>query len=198
MLILMDSTIKKVNELGPHVAQLVTPRSRHRPGAVFAVDNSAFSGFDENLYMACLKRILKKNQKPLFVTMPDVVADHAATMQLWYRWHRDLRLFNRAFVLQDGITDWKQVPWDYCESVFIGGSTEFKLGATVRLLVRYAKLMGKWVHMGRVNSVKRLQYAREIGCDSIDGSGLSRFTRTEMPRMIRAIDNEQLTLLERG
>ena len=33
-----------------------------------------------------------------------------------------------------------------------------------------AKRRRKWVHMGRVNSERRIRYAASIGCDSIDGT----------------------------
>ena len=35
-----------------------------------------------------------------------------------------------------------------------------------------AKARLKWVHMGRVNSLRRLRYASAIGCDSADGTYL--------------------------
>ena len=31
-------------------------------------------------------------------------------------------------------------------------------------------MRGKWVHMGRVNSTRRIRYAASIGCDSVDGT----------------------------
>ena len=37
------------------------------------------------------------------------------------------------------------------------------------------KKRGKWLHMGRVNSLRRLTVAQDMGCDSTDGSSLSMF-----------------------
>lgn len=36
----------------------------------------------------------------------------------------------------------------------------------------------RWTHMGRVNSLRRIRYAKSIGCDSVDGSALAMFTDT--------------------
>ena len=47
---------------------------------------------------------------------------------------------------------------------------EWKLGTAARDLVAEARARRVWVHMGRVNSLKRLRYAAAIGCDSADGT----------------------------
>jgi hypothetical protein len=56
------------------------------------------------------------------------------------------------------------------DALFIGASTEWKLGPSAEALVAQAKDRGKWVHMGRVNSHRRIRYAASIGCDSVDGT----------------------------
>jgi hypothetical protein len=76
-----------------------------------------------------------------------------------------------AFVAQDGATV-DTVPWADFDVLFIGGTTEFKLGSIARDLAGHAKHLGIWVHMGRVNSFKRLRYAQYIGCQSVDGTML--------------------------
>lgn len=65
------------------------------------------------------------------------------------------------------------MPWHTFDVLFIGGSTEWKLGPGARALVAEAKRRGKWVHMGRVNSGRRWSYAEHIGCDSVDGTFLA-------------------------
>ena len=64
------------------------------------------------------------------------------------------------------------MPWDDFDALFIGGTTDWKLGDGAAQLVREAKRRGKWVHMGRVNSLRRMIYAESIGCDSADGTML--------------------------
>jgi len=79
--------------------------------------------------------------------------------------------FPAALVAQGGLMP-DAVPWDDIDALFIGGTTDWKLGPDVVALVAAAKAHGKWAHMGRVNSWRRYDYARSIGCDSVDGTVL--------------------------
>jgi hypothetical protein len=111
----------------------------------------------------------------LFVTVPDVVPNAHATAALFEVWWRALarRGLPAALVAQDGIEHlqrWLSMAWPRVDALFIGGSTAWKLGASAEALVTEAKSRGKWVHMGRVNSDRRVRYAASIGCDSIDGT----------------------------
>jgi hypothetical protein len=116
----------------------------------------------------------RQRERCLFVVAPDVVADAAATLERSAPWLPVIRAegYPVAFVAQDGLED-LTVPWDDFDVLFIGGSTEWKLGAAARRLVADAKARSKWVHMGRVNSHQRLRYAAAIGCDSADGTYLT-------------------------
>jgi hypothetical protein len=95
---------------------------------------------------------------------------------LFEEWYDDLNavLQPLALVAQDGLTT-DRVPWRQIDALFIGGTTEFKMGDTARELVAEAQRHGKWVHMGRVNGHRRIRYAKAIGCDSFDGTSLSWF-----------------------
>jgi EAL domain-containing protein (putative c-di-GMP-specific phosphodiesterase class I) len=59
-------------------------------------------------------------------------------------------------------------------AVFIGGSTDWKLGRHAEAVIRAAQAMGVWVHVGRVNTAQRIEKFLEMGVDSIDGASLSR------------------------
>lgn len=61
------------------------------------------------------------------------------------------------------------IHWDLIDALFIGGSTAWKLGPQVRILIQEARRLGKWVHMGRVNGDPRIKYAFYQQCDSVDG-----------------------------
>lgn len=123
----------------------------------------------------------------LFVVAPDRVADATTTFNLFREWLPEMKATGQpiAFVIQDGLTVWGwldwQLPWDDFDCLFIGGSTEFKLGLYAEKAARMAKERGKWVHMGRVNSRKRFDYARAIGCDSVDGTKFSRWRDRWLP-----------------
>ncbi len=123
----------------------------------------------------------------LFAAAPDVVADAAATLRResvmrmlgWIR-YAGLPV---AFVLQDG-QESLPVPWDDFDAAFIGGSTSWKLGPAARALAAQARARGKWVHMGRVNSLRRLRYAAAIRCDSADGTFLARGPDVNLPKVL--------------
>jgi hypothetical protein len=169
------------------VGDLIVPRARAladrlalRPGK-WAMDNGAFSGFDERAYLRMLERF---HDRPgcLFVTAPDVVGDAKATLALWPFWSRLIRGLGQppAFVAQDGLTA-DRVPWAELGALFIGGSTSYKESHEARNLGGIARAKGVWLHWGRVNSKRRYELALKAGCQSIDGSGFSRFPDTNIP-----------------
>ena len=124
--------------------------------------------------------------------MPDVVASHAGTLERWGRYHSTVTDagYKPAFVLQDGVV-LDEIPWDEMEALFIGGSTEFKLSSTAREATHIAKSERKWVHMGRVNSKKRITIAREWGCDSVDGTYLAFAPDHNTHRLIKMMKYDQ-------
>lgn len=160
------------------IGYLHTPKhfKRNVKGIPEAADNGCFVEWNEKRFVRYLHQLESKSV--IFVTAPDVVADHDATINLWKIWSKVIRQHNLpvAFVLQDGVQI-ETVPWNELDAIFIGGSTEFKLSELVKSIVAEAKKQNKWVHMGRVNSKRRMQYASDIGCDSVDGSGFVRFLR---------------------
>lgn len=88
-----------------------------------------------------------------------------------------------ALVAQDGILD-TPVEWELFDALFIGGSDQMKLGPEGAEIARQAKAAGKWVHMGRVNSKKRLAYAASIGCDSADGTFIGFGPMKNLPKVL--------------
>lgn len=115
----------------------------------------------------------------LFVVVPDAVADHRATLRLWNQWWGTVRDLTGgqpcAFVAQNGATP-RNVPWDELDALFVGGDTEWKLSHYAARLTWEAHERGKWVHMGRVNSAKRIARALGTMCDSFDGTKWSRWS----------------------
>lgn len=148
----------------------------------WAADNDAFSAWDEERYLAMLGKIAGK-PNCLFVTSPDVVGDSAETLRLFDDWKSWVRSTGQplALVGQDGMVN---PPWEEFDALFIGGSTEWKCGEGGRALVIEAKRRGMWVHMGRVNSKKRMTMAHEWGCDSVDGTSVSMFRDTHLPTLL--------------
>jgi len=170
---------------GDGFGRLLSPRQYARAadtahaGIPWAADNDCFQRLDENAYWAMLDAI-RGLPGCLFVTAPDVVGDWILTRGRFAAWRGHLGGFPIGYVAQDGQPA-AEVPWDEIAALFIGGTTAYKLSAEAELLGREAKDRGKWLHMGRVNSRKRFDYARATGCDSVDGTKFSRWRDTWLP-----------------
>jgi hypothetical protein len=109
----------------------------------------------------------------LWMLAPDVPFDAAGTLELSRKWLAPIRELGvpAAFAAQDGC-DVVGLPWDEFDALFLAGSTEWKIGPVAERLAREARDRGKWVHMGRVNSLRRLRIAEWFGCDTADGTYL--------------------------
>lgn len=152
-------------------------------GWTWAADNDCFQGLNEPAYARMLHGI---SDLPgcLFVVVPDVLGDHKETFRQWRLWHpvvAEITGHPVAFVAQDGCT---RPPWEQMDCLFIGGSSEFKCSQQARELVIEAKRQQMWVHMGRVNTDQRMRLAESWGVDSIDGTSVSRFRDTHLPKRL--------------
>lgn len=186
MLVLVSGTTKTVRRLADkwpdHLGILLTPRNRNSMASVtklnlpWACDNGAFSGLDAESFRRMLRRVSEANlDRLLWITCPDKIADATTTLQMFEEWHKEVRAAGPiAFVGQDGQED-LVLPWEKFDCLFIGGSTRWKLSEAAGSLIQEAKDRRKHVHMGRVNSRRRLVTAMDAGCDSVDGSSLSMF-----------------------
>lgn len=163
------------------------PQGNKRPkGVVWCADNSCFSDkWDEAKWWKFLEANAHAASDCLFAVAPDVVGDAQATFDRSTSWLPKIRAlgYPAAFVLQDGATD-DLTPWDDFDCLFVGGSTEYKLGSEARAYVAEAKARGKWVHCGRVNSEKRWLFADAIGCDSADGTYLTFGPDINLPKLL--------------
>lgn len=176
------------------LGQLACPVGRNRiyPGVVYAADNAAFSGFDAGKFVLMLHRLSCMVNKPLWVSAPDVLCDAAATASQWLMWRARIECYGLrpAYVLQDGQERFA-IPWS--PAYFVGGSTSFKLSRTAAMMVRSLKRDGAMIHMGRVNTLDRVRYARDIGCDTIDGTAYSRWGDIFIPRCLDVLEEAMHT-----
>jgi len=179
-----------------HLGVLITPQNRNGLCDLplpWAVDNAAFSNPDDHKFFnLCVDTWgMTGHNPPEWVAVPDAVGDHRATLRLFFdwvvQWQAELgeTPFPLAFVLQDGCRE-EEVPWDFIAAVFVGGTDQFKLQQSGPL-IRAAKERGKIVHMGRVNSLKRIKFAHSLGVDSVDGTCFSRFPNVKIEWAIRYI-----------
>lgn len=199
VLVLVSGATRSIPTAPAWVGRLIVPAARNNPqnvrdGRPWAGDNGALSGFNAEAFI----RMLDDHRGLpgcLFIAAPDVVKKHAdgsivgnakATLAQFPRWARIIRAFGfpAALVLQDGIQP-SDVPWDITDAVFVGGSTAFKYSREVCEIVGIANALGKHAHMGRVVGPGRFWHAKQIGIQSYDTSGFSRFFDEMVRRRIR-------------
>jgi hypothetical protein len=176
------------------LGMIATPAQRRPvpPLATWCADNGCFgvgfpgvgpwlewlAGFTEGERARCA-----------FATAPDVVADHDATVTRSGPWLDRIRQlgYPAAFVAQDGARP-NSVPWDTFDVLFIGGSTRWKLGPEARAVIRRAHDHARPVHMGRVNTWRRLRYAAAVGAASVDGTYLTYGPDVNTRRLLAWMD----------
>lgn len=169
------------------LGQLCSPRERRAPlpGVTWAADNSCFGPQypGDDYWRAWLVRHREHAPRCLFATAPDVVGDAVATLERSAPWLPVIRElgYPAALVAQDGIED-LPIPWDTFDVLFLGGTTEWKLGAGAAQVAAAALVRGKPVHMGRVNSRRRLRLAQSLGCATADGTFLAFAPDTNLER----------------
>jgi hypothetical protein len=152
----------------------------------------AAGGFSAERFRAMLQRPALQAAKAtcLFVAAPDCITveadgtvrgDAAGTLDQFRAWALEIRAagFPVALVAQNGLEHllgrmWREDLWSLVDVLFLGGGPdpalvtpenrdgEWKLSQGARTCVYAAKNRGKRVHIGRVNSYKRLQFGQTI------------------------------------
>jgi len=115
-----------------------------------------------------------------FVVIPDTVGDRDDTMRLLAEWLPRLR--GRAPLLliavQDGMT-----PDDVRHlvrpdvGIFLGGSTEYKI-EKMQVWGNFCAAVGCYLHIGRVNTGRRIKMAAAANANSIDGTSATKYAKT--------------------
>lgn len=127
-----------------------------------------FSEADE--YLDYLDRLPR--ERCLYAVSPDCYPDAVESLRRGMEYAAIIRDmgFPVALVAQDGAEKlaW---PWDAFDVLFVGGKRnvaqprkEWKISREAEDLCRAARNHGKWVHMGRCNSMWKLERARAMGC----------------------------------
>lgn len=135
-------------------------------------DNDAFHGlFDHDAFTSFLIKATPYIARHVFIACPDVLGDAQATSERWSEYAGLIRNhgFRPAFVLQDGHEP-QDIPPD-APALFLGGSTEYKFSDGARACLSAGF---RWLHIGRVNSQRRLHYFQALGAHSADGTTINR------------------------
>jgi hypothetical protein len=194
--------------------QITTPASQNllEPGVAWCADNGIYSRAypGDTQYLRWLST-LADSALCRFAVAPDVVADHGATLERSWPMLRRIRGLGLPVALcaQNG-AEADDLPWDYLDAVFLAGIVEcapcrwvpqvedlpvdrcpmghevgeWKEGAAAAGIAAEAKRLGKWIHMGRVNTQARMMIAKRMGCDSADGTFLTYGPDVNLPRLL--------------
>ena len=176
MKIMLDCSPKKIHEYreryGVDFWQLRTPLTQYAlAGVPYGLDNGCFKRFNEKAWSRLLNEA--EENMPKFVCLPDMVGDAVRTLDLFDAFESKTNGLPRCLVLQDGIGN-HRIDWNKLSAVFVGGSDAFKINEEAMNACKTAKMLGKWVHVGRVNTAQRVRHWLGVA-DSIDGSGISQY-----------------------
>lgn len=141
----------------------------------FALDNDAFTAWRDKKpwsvdeYYRMIERVRLTRQKPLWVAVPDVVADRDKTIAQWAIFAPEIKLLGwpTAFCVQDGMTP-KDVPPN-ADVVFVGGTDGWKFPNLPMWTDNFPR-----VHCARVNAPEMIEACERCGCESVDGTGWFR------------------------
>jgi len=166
--------------------QFRTPLTQYRKGAFdWVLDNGCYTTFKRETFLRMMKDGIE-DDRCKWIVVPDVVGNADATLNRFLDFteeHPEI-LKKAAYVAQDG-QSMALVPWEDIDCLFIGGTDSFKDGVQAYQLALEAKRRNKWVHVGRVNGISRMVMWFQVA-DSIDGSGISRYTHMR-DRIVREI-----------
>jgi hypothetical protein len=171
---------------------LVPPEKPTVPeGFLYAIDNGAWHAHQAGEPFPALrfsKLIERHGENADFIVLPDMVCAGRRSLEFSLRWRECLKHIGRPFLLpvqNDPLTGDNMTPADvrpYLGSelgIFVGGDTAWKLG-TLHEWAELAQATGCHLHVGRVNTRRRIRKCAMAGVDSFDGSSASRYSVNAM------------------
>lgn len=151
----------------------------------WALDNGAWSAyqqgkeFDEYAFAKAVDKVAEGAQ---WVVLPDIVQGGMKSLDLTLRWMDRLKgLPTRTLIaVQDGMTpdDVRGYLGPMC-GLFIGGSTAFKENMDAWGML--ARRCNAYLHIGRVNTQRRIRACAQVGANSFDGTSIITFPDTIRP-----------------
>ena len=161
------------------------------PWLPYALDNGAYSCWDKSSNTFNYDKWEQKEPlwrhlifwaqsvaiKPLWAVVPDVPGHAKETLARWPKYAPELKeaRIPLALAVQDGMT-----PGDVGalaiqpDVIFVGGGDEWKWKTVEVWCAAFPR-----VHLGRCNMPEKLNYLESLGCESTDGTGWNRGSRTQ-------------------
>lgn len=168
---------------------LLTPDNpTPREGLKHGIDNGAWKAHIQKLPFdtkAFEKLVDRHGGTADFVVAPDIVAGGRTSLDFSLSWLPKLQHVRLVLLpLQDGMTPTEigsvLTAWPNI-GLFLGGSTEFKLG-TMHMWGGVAHAFGRWYHVGRVNTARRIRECESAEADSFDGTSATMYSCT-LPKL---------------
>jgi hypothetical protein len=156
----------------------------------WCLDNGAWTAyqqgrpFNANAFLVAYEKIAPGAD---FCVLPDIVAGGMRSLDYSLKWQERLDpVCPLLLAVQDGMTpaDVEPLIGDRL-GIFVGGTTRFKED-TLPSWGALARKRSVYLHVGRVNSARRVALCAMAGVDSIDGTSVTRFAQT-LPLMDNAI-----------
>ncbi|MGA0092588.1 MAG: hypothetical protein ACO3JT_09775 [Candidatus Nanopelagicales bacterium] len=160
---------------------------RGLPPLAWALDNGAWGAFSrgETWSADAFRRALDRwGEGADWIVLPDIVAGGRASLDLSLSWLDEVAAAGRPMLLavQDGITAADVRTYlGGGVGVFVGGSTDWKW-RTVSEWAALGREIGCHVHVGRVNSARRIRLCADLGVTSTDGTSATMFAEST-PRL---------------
>lgn len=172
---------------------LVSATGAHRTeGFRFCVDCGAWTAHKQRkpFDVAAFERVLGRlGAQADFVILPDIVGGGLASLAFSLEWlPRVLTQTSLALLaVQEGMTpDDVRPHLGERVGIFIGGADDRWKEQTAETWGRLGRAHGcGWVHMGRVNSARRIAICAHAGLTSFDGTSATRYVKT-LPPLDRA------------
>lgn len=162
---------------------ILTPDINQDHGMRYAIDNGAYGCYlrQQPFDAPRFRRLLhSKGRGADWVVIPDIVAAGHESLRFSLEWLPECQRWCKLSLLavQDGMTPDDIINYIGPDiGIFVGGTTEWKL-ETMPLWGDVASLFGCYLHVGRVNTRRRINYCESIGADSFDGTSVTKYSST--------------------
>jgi len=175
--------LEKLREYGWRLLRTPFTTGKSNHGFRYGLDNGAWHAHQagEPFDQMAFERLLSDyGDGSDWIVSPDIVCGGVESLEMSVSWIPRLQKYGVPILIpvQDGMVA-SDLREHLSESVgiFVGGSTEFKEG-TAALWGKLARERRAYLHVGRVNTVRRIAICGAAGADSFDGSGASKFSST--------------------
>ena len=162
-------------------AGLLNPRGR-----AYALDNGAWSAFQQDRAFdtdAFLRAVDLVGEHADWIVLPDIVLGGQRSLDLSLSWLDKLKGIPTRLLIavQNGMQpDDVRCYLNPMVGLFVGGDTAWK-ESTCETWGSLARRRNCYLHVGRVNSQRRIGICAAAGADSFDGTSVTRYAVTMRP-----------------